>query len=101
MGARPEVIDEFQRLGGKMIDGFPVIDTPVFLTRRKTPYLKAPGVAMIAKPQVNLETARGFLQGFGSDLNFEQYLADPVILPDAEALTKFAGQLCYASLGEG
>ncbi len=49
-----------------------------------------------------MEGLRGFLQGFDNadpDLQFEKYLEDPNILSDADALVKFAGQVCYLSLG--
>lgn len=93
--------DLFELLGGKVIDGFPVVDSHVFYTQNGTPYLKAPGVVMIAKPQIMVNGLKEFLLAFDkSGLSFSSYLDDPVKLADAEALCKFAGQLCYMSFGE-
>lgn len=80
---------------------FPSIDQPVYYTKAGTPYLKAPGVAVIAIPNVNFQGMQNFLDGFDPDLNFDDYLADPDDLPPSEALIKTAGQLCYASYGPG
>lgn len=89
----------FQQVGGKLVNGFPVIDSSVFHTEAGTPYFKSAGVAMIAKPDVHIETAKGFLDSFDSSLNFSGYLDDPVTIPPGERLVKFAGQTCYASFG--
>ncbi|MEK7155152.1 MAG: FAD-dependent thymidylate synthase [Patescibacteria group bacterium] len=96
-----EVRQVFDKFDGVENEGFPFIDSQVYFTRRGTPYLKAPGVVMVAKPDVNLNGTGRFLEGFGRELNFSQYLDDPGKLLPAEALVKFAGQLCYASFGEG
>lgn len=93
------VKEEFERIGGRMVGGYPVIDSIVYSTLKGTQYLKAPGIAMIMKPSVSLAAMKGYLQGFG-ELNFGQYLDDPIQLPSAEQLAKTAGQLCYASFGE-
>lgn len=94
-----KIREEFAALGGDENDGFPVINSPVYKTAKGTPYLKGPGVALISKPDVNLSGAKDFLGGFDEDLGFRDYLADEVKLPGAEQLTKFAGQVCYASFG--
>lgn len=77
----------------------PRTDAEVFFTPNGTPYLKDPGVVMIARPQADLSGAHAFLNGFASELAFPQYLVDTRSLPDAETLCKFAGQLCYLSFG--
>lgn len=78
---------------------FPFIDSPVFVTDDATPYLKSPGVAMIARPEVDLDAASGFLHSFPSEFGFHEYLKDPDPLPPSERLVKFLGQVCYLSLG--
>jgi len=79
--------------------GFYSVSSPVFATKGGTPYLKTPGVAVISKPQVNVQNLAGFLEGFSPELNFRQYLDDPTDLPAGAAVCKAAGQLCYASFG--
>src|SRR5579884_1773662 len=44
--------------------GFPRISSKAYTTERGTPYLRAPGVALIAKPDVNIHTISDFLGGF-------------------------------------
>ena len=87
----------FERLGGAATKGFPHIHSPVSHTERGTPYLKHAGEVMIAKPDVQTEGLRPFLEDFG--LDFGQYLDDPTPLPPAAQLSKTAGQTCYASFG--
>jgi thymidylate synthase (FAD) len=89
----------FEEIGGTVAEGFPVINTPVFRTGAGTPYLKAPGVVMLARPRTNVAGLDGFLGGFDPDLRFPEYLDDPTLLPDSSQLCKTAGQLCYASFG--
>jgi thymidylate synthase (FAD) len=89
----------FQELGGATTDGFPAIHSPAHRTRAGTPYLRAPGVVMISKPQVNIAGLAGFLEGFDPALRFPEYLDDPTELPDSSQLCKTAGQSCYASFG--
>jgi thymidylate synthase (FAD) len=89
----------FQELGGAVADGFPAIHSPAHRTRAGTPYLHAPGVVMISKPQVNIAGLAGFLEGFDPGLRFTEYLDDPTGLPDSSQLCKTAGQTCYASFG--
>ena len=91
--------DLFQELGGATTDGFPAIHSPALRTRVGTPYLRAPGVVMISKPQANVAGLAGFLEGFDPDLRFTEYLDDPTELPDSSQLCKTAGQTCYASFG--
>ena len=79
----------------------PAIDSEVFLTPNATPYLKTPGVAMIAVPRVDIRGLKGFLSGFPRDYGFIEYLDDPTPLPPAEDLCKTAGQACYMSFGPG
>ncbi|MEX0873829.1 MAG: FAD-dependent thymidylate synthase [Actinomycetota bacterium] len=93
----PEQI--FERLGGGESAGFPHLHSDAFHTDAGTPYLKHAGVVLIAKPNVAIEGIRPFLEGFGADLDFSQYLDDPTELPPAAKLLKMAGQTCYASFG--
>ena len=84
--------DLFKDLGGKFFgDGFPAIHAQVSHTVKGTPYLEHPGVVMIAKPQVELSGMCEFLDGYGQDLGFAQYLEDPDSLPVASLLSKVAG----------
>src|SRR5215210_1868962 len=89
----------FEELGGTVNDGFPTIHSPVHHTEAGTPYLKRPGVVVLAKPQTNVAGLGGFLEGFDPDLHFPEYLDDPTELPDSSQLCKTSGQLCYASFG--
>jgi thymidylate synthase (FAD) len=75
----------------------PKIDAEVFHTPNGTPYLREAGVVLIAHTVTDLSGARTFLQGFDPSLGYREYLDDPLQLAHAEALCKFAGQLCYMS----
>jgi thymidylate synthase (FAD) len=77
--------------------GYPHIPSPALRTERGTPYLVQPGVHLIARPAVSLESLREFLGGFDPALEFLSYLDDPTPLPPGAQLCKVAGQLCYAS----
>jgi thymidylate synthase (FAD) len=92
-------MEVFERLGGSSSNGFPQLHSQVAHTDSGTPYLKHAGVALIAKPQVELEGLREFLYGFDDELEFGQYVDDPTQLPPAAQLLKIAGQTCYASFG--
>ena len=48
---------------------------------------------------MEIDGLRPFLEGFGDDLDFAQYLDDPTPLTPAAQLMKTAGQTCYASFG--
>ena len=89
----------FEALGGAVEDGFPTIHSQVHHTETGTPYLKTPGVVVLAKPQTNVAGLAGFLEGFDPDLRFTEYLDDPTKLPDSSQLCKTAGQTCYMSFG--
>jgi thymidylate synthase (FAD) len=89
----------FEKLGGSVQDGFPAVHSPVYRTGTGTPYLKAPGVVVLARPQTNVAGLAGFLEGFDSELRFPEYLDDPTRLPDSSQLCKTAGQTCYMSFG--
>jgi thymidylate synthase (FAD) len=89
----------FERFGGESTSGFPAIHSRVLRTAAGTPYLRAPGVVMISRPQTNLEGLAGFLGGFDPSLRFPEYLDDPTELPGSAQLCKTAGQVCYASFG--
>ena len=77
--------------------GFPSIPSVAYATPNGTPYLQAPGVALISRPQVQVSNLADFLGGFSPDLNFTQYLDDPTPLPPGAQICKVAGQTCYAS----
>jgi thymidylate synthase (FAD) len=79
--------------------GYPYMPSPARMTERGTPYLTRPGVHLIAKPAVSLDSLREFLGGFDPKLEFTQYLDDPTPLPPSSQLCKVAGQNCYASWG--
>jgi len=87
----------FHRFGGQSKNNFPAVHAPVFKSPLNTPYLTAPGVALIAKPQVDLSGVKNFLEGFDSGLEFASYLDDPTVLSSGAQLCKIAGQTCYAS----
>ena len=89
----------FTELGGTINDGFPTIHSQVHHTKAGTPYLKTPGVVVLARPQTNVAVLAGFLEGFDQDLPFTEYLDDPTKLPDSSQLCKTAGQTCYMSFG--
>lgn len=86
------------RLEGKE-GGFPFISSKVYFTAQGVSYLQVPGVALIARPQTELQGIYSFLEGFSNNLGFEKYGEDPDMLQPGSALCKFAGQLCYASFG--
>lgn len=80
---------------------FPAFHPPVHLTPRGVPYLKSPGVALLAAPTLNVEGLRGFLEGFDPLLNFRPYLADDWhTAAPGDLLAKLAGQLCYMAFSE-
>lgn len=87
----------FKSLGGKIIDGFPIIDSEVYYTKNGTPYLKKPGIVMIAQPKVKIENSKNFLNSYQNE--FEEYLNDPDKLTPGTQLIKFSAQLCYMSFG--
>ena len=89
----------FEQLGGTGADAFPAIHSEALQTDAGTPYLRHAGVLLLAKPQVELEGMRPFLEGFGPELDFAQYLDDPTPLTPGAQLMKTAGQTCYASFG--
>lgn len=89
----------FEELGGTVADGFPTIHSATHRTGSGTPYLKNPGVVMLARPRTNLAGLEGFLEGFDPALGFPDYLDDATKLPDSSQLCKTAGQTCYMSFG--
>ncbi len=80
---------------------FPFVESKTFYTKKGTPYLRQPGMAVISRPDVNLSGMKSFLSGFPTDYRFSDYSKDPVKLASAELLTKVAGQTCYMSFGVG
>jgi thymidylate synthase (FAD) len=87
---------EFQ---GEEHAGFFSIHVPVQHSPAGVPYLTAPGVVLLARPQTRLEGLAGFLEGFDAASRFPDYLEDPTVLPDGAQLCKVAGQTCYMSFG--
>ncbi len=77
----------------------PFIVSPVLQTPGGVHYFKEPSAALVVRPQTNLEAVRPFLESFPEEYEFSRYLDDPDDLSDSEASAKFAGQLCYLSLG--
>ncbi|MEK7548331.1 MAG: FAD-dependent thymidylate synthase [Patescibacteria group bacterium] len=90
---------EYDRQPEGLPTDFPFLPSPQFQTPAGTPYLRAPGVHLISRPEVNLGSVSEFLGGFDQALGFEQYLDDPTILPSGAQICKFAGQTCYMSFG--
>ena len=90
----------FQELQGNTEAGFATIHSEVHSSSGGVPYLRNPGVVMLARPSVQTAGLRGFLQGFDSSLNFSEYTDDPTTLPDGAQLCKIAGQVCYMSFGK-
>jgi thymidylate synthase (FAD) len=89
----------YEKLGGSSESEFPTLHSEVARTEGDTPYLRHPGVVLIAKPNVDIEGLRTFLEGYGEELNFDAYLDDPTPLPPGSLLLKTAGQTCYSSFG--
>ncbi len=83
----------------KIQDQVFAIHAAVSKTDKGTPYLKGPGLVLLAMPKVDLRGLQGFLDGFDTELGFADYLNDSTELPPAETLLKVAGQLCYMSFG--
>jgi thymidylate synthase (FAD) len=79
--------------------GLPALHAPVRRTAAGTAYLQSAGVIIIAAPRTDLAGMAPFLEGFGPDLGFTEYLRDPDPLAPGALLCKAAGQICYASLG--
>lgn len=79
--------------------GYPYVPAPALTTEKGTPYLNSPGVHLISKPVVQLDSLGDFLGGFSPELEFPQYLDDPTDLPAGTEICKVAGQVCYASFG--
>lgn len=72
----------------------------VFCTEKGTAYLKSPGVSLVGSPQSHLQEAlASYLPGFDKSLQFEDYMNDEPLESPGEAIAKFAGQVCYQSLG--
>ena len=79
--------------------GYPMIHSLPLQTPAGTPYLRRPGVVMSAAPRTDLSGLAKFLEDFGEELDFGQYLDDPTELTDGAQLIKTSGQACYASFG--
>ena len=90
----------FQELQGNAEAGFAAIHSEVRSSSGGVPYLRKPGVVMLARPSVQMTGLTGFLQGFDATLNFSEYTDDPTTLPDGAQLCKIAGQVCYMSFGK-
>ncbi len=97
---KKEIQGYFEEMGGRMVEGFPVIDAKTYKTSGGRYYLRRPGVAVLSKPSAPaIKVLEGFLKGFDGSLQFDDYMADPQELAPAESLSKIAGQACYASFG--
>lgn len=79
---------------------YPAMHPHIFRTSQGVPYLQESGVAIIAMSIPSFDSVQPFLDGFDEDLGFSSYLNDPTPIGPMEAICKFAGQLCYLSLGE-
>ncbi len=79
--------------------GFPYLPAETFTTEKGSYYLREPGVHVLAKPNVSLDSLAEFLDGFDPELQFPQYVQDPVALSPGTQICKVAGQLCYMSFG--
>lgn len=83
-------------------------------TQHGTPYLKGPGVSLVAQPQFSPMAATDFINSFGGQFDAADYENDwydapevdyssmrwPMKLDHGSSLCKLAGQLCYMSFGE-
>lgn len=91
-------------------------DPTVHTTKIGTPYLRGPGVALVAAPQFLPLGATQFVNSFGEVFDAaeyendwtrggQEYSSDPLdselVMEDGAALCKFAGQTCYLSFGDG
>jgi thymidylate synthase (FAD) len=99
----PEAL--FDAWGGMTINSYPVFPAYPKQTKEGSLYFTDPGVALIGRTVCRLDAIKPFLAGFDDELGFREYLEDPPITDsmgyrqDAANLIKFAGQLCYMSLG--
>lgn len=89
----------------------PTFAPKVHRTSRGTPYLKEPGVALVATPRFLPMNATHFVNSFGDVFDAADYENDwfdgfggpepeGMKVDDGAALCKFAGQTCYLSFGE-
>lgn len=78
---------------------FPAVDAEVFHSPDGIAYLREPGVVLLGQTAAHLSGLSKFLRDL--DPSFEAYLDDPTHLDHGTRLAKFAGQVCYLSLGEG
>ena len=92
-----EIAKMYRSLGGSL-GGLPSIHSFAQKSEKGTAFLQAPGVVMIGKTGADL----GYLAHFLEEMDdfFGGYLEDPNKISDGALLAKFAGQLCYLSLGE-
>jgi len=64
-----------------------IIDSQVFFTKKGTPYLKSPGLVLVAKPEVNLAGIKSFINGFPKEYEFASYLKDKGVISSALTVT--------------
>lgn len=88
-------------------EAWPRSEPTIYKTDAGTPYLRDPGVALLAKPQFNPMALMPFIEGFADVFGAEaaaDYLVDMETAKkrfgDGPLLVMAAGQLCYLSYGE-
>lgn len=91
-------LDYLERNGaGSAFAVEPAFHPEVHTTLGGVKYVQKSGVVLVSYPQTCLGNIRPFLAGLGEE--YVQYADDEAIEPGAE-IAKFAGQMCYLSLGE-
>jgi len=89
----------FDRLGG-LAGRFPGFVAKPHETGAGQRYFIEPGVVLLARPEFNRGPLGAFLDGFPSELGFNDFMQDEPIRDQAGTeLIKTAGQLCYMSFG--
>lgn len=89
----------------------PTFAPEVHHTQNGTPYLKEPGVALVATPRFLPMNVTQFVNSFGNTFDATDYENDwfdgfggpepeGMKIDEGAALCKFAGQTCYLSFGE-
>lgn len=100
-------MDRAVEITNQPTEAWPRQEPVILRTAAGTPYLRDPGVALIAKPQFNPMALLSFIEGF-ADVFGESAAADYMVemeeakrqFGDGPMLVMAAGQLCYLSYGE-